>query len=118
MIVEEIMNQDVVTLHPNDTIETAIRTIRTKGIRHIPIVDQNNHVVGIISDRDVRDASPSILDEQVSLDMLQQPLELIMKHPVMTCHPLDFVEEIATLFLKIKLAVFLLQRLEVSWNHF
>lgn len=35
MIVEEIMNQDVVTLHPNDTIETAIRTIRTKGIRHI-----------------------------------------------------------------------------------
>lgn len=109
MIVEEIMNQNVVTLHPNDTIETAIRTIRTKGIRHIPIVDQNNHVVGIISDRDVRDASPSILDEQVSLDMLQQPLELIMKHPVMTCHPLDFVE-IATLFLKIKLAAFLLQR--------
>ena len=49
MIVEEIMNQNVVTLHPNDTIETAIRTIRTKGIRHIPIVDQNNHVVGIIS---------------------------------------------------------------------
>lgn len=98
MIVEEIMNQDVVTLRPNDTIETAIRTISTKGIRHIPIVDQNNHVVGIISDRDVRDASPSILDEQVSLDMLKQPLELIMKHPVMTCHPLDFVEEIATLF--------------------
>lgn len=103
MIVEEIMNQDVVTLHPNDTIETAIRTIRTKGIRHIPIVDQNNHVVGIISDRDVRDASPSILDEQVSLDMLKQPLELIMKHPVMTCHPLDFVEEIATLFFENKI---------------
>ncbi|WP_000634584.1 CBS domain-containing protein, partial [Bacillus cereus] len=103
MIVEEIMNQNVVTLHPNDTIETAIRTIRTKGIRHIPIVDQNNHVVGIISDRDVRDASPSILDEQVSLDMLQQPLELIMRHPVMTCHPLDFVEEIATLFFENKI---------------
>ena len=31
MIVEEIMNQNVVTLHPNDTIETAIRTIRTKA---------------------------------------------------------------------------------------
>ena len=102
MIVEEIMNQDVVTLYPNDTIETAIRTIRTKGIRHIPIVDQNNHVVGIISDRDVRDASPSILDEQVPLAMLKQPLDLIMKQPVMTCHPLDFVEEIATLFLKTK----------------
>ena len=51
--------------NPNDTHE-----------RHSAhsIVDQNNHVVGIISDRDVRDASPSILDEQVSIDMLQQPL--------------------------------------------
>ena len=96
MIVEEIMNQNVVTLHPNDTIETAIRTIRTKGIRHISNCHQNNHVVGIIDD--VRDASPSILDEQVSIDMLQQPLELIMKHPVMTCHPLDFVEKLLLYF--------------------
>lgn len=110
MIVEEIMNHDVITLQPDDTIETAIRTIRTKGIRHIPIVGHNNNVVGIISDRDVRDASPSILDEEVSKDMLKQPIQLIMKQPVMTCHPLDFVEEIATLFLKIKSAVFLLQR--------
>lgn len=103
MIVEEIMNQDVIALHPDDTIETAIRTIRTKGIRHIPIIDQNTQIVGIISDRDVRDASPSILDEQVSLDMLKQPLHLIMKHPVRTCHPLDFVEEIATLFFENKI---------------
>lgn len=35
--------------------------------------------------------------------MLKQPLELIMKHPVMTCHPLDFVEEIATLFFENKI---------------
>ncbi|EEL48944.1 acetoin utilization AcuB family protein [Bacillus cereus] len=103
MIVEEIMNHDVITLRPDDTIETAIRTIRTNGIRHIPIVGQNNNVVGIISDRDVRDASPSILDEEVSLDMLKQPIQLIMKQPVMTCHPLDFVEEIATLFFENKI---------------
>lgn len=31
MIVEEIMNQNVVTLHPNDTIETAIERYARKA---------------------------------------------------------------------------------------
>lgn len=103
MIVEEIMNQNVTTLRPTDTIETALRTLAAHSIRHIPVVNEQYEVVGIISDRDVRDASPSILDEHVSKDALQEPIERIMKHPVMTCHPLDFVEEIATLFFENKI---------------
>ncbi|WP_440602439.1 acetoin utilization AcuB family protein [Bacillus sp. GB_SG_008] len=103
MIVEEIMNQNVTALCPNDTIETALRTLAAKSIRHIPVVNEKYEVVGIISDRDVRDASPSILDEHVSKDALNEPVERIMKHPVMTCHPLDFVEEIATLFFENKI---------------
>ncbi|PGZ96619.1 acetoin utilization protein AcuB [Bacillus pseudomycoides] len=103
MIVEEIMNQNVTALRPTDTIETALRTLAAKNIRHIPVVNEKYEVVGIISDRDVRDASPSILDEHVSMDALKEPIERIMKHPVMTCHPLDFVEEIATLFFENKI---------------
>ncbi|ENQ3079162.1 TPA: acetoin utilization AcuB family protein [Bacillus pseudomycoides] len=103
MIVEEIMNQNVTSLRPTDTIETALRTLAAHSIRHIPVVNEQYEVVGIISDRDVRDASPSILDEHVSKDALQEPIERIMKHPVMTCHPLDFVEEIATLFFENKI---------------
>ncbi|MGG2064026.1 acetoin utilization AcuB family protein [Bacillus sp. S14(2024)] len=103
MIVEEIMNQNVTALRPTDTIETALRTLAAKSIRHIPVVNEKYEVVGIISDRDVRDASPSILDEHVSKDALKEPIERIMKHPVMTCHPLDFVEEIATLFFENKI---------------
>ncbi|MFD0770577.1 acetoin utilization AcuB family protein [Bacillus sp. CGMCC 1.60114] len=103
MIVEEIMNQNVTALRPTDTIETALRTLAAKSIRHIPVINEKYEVVGIISDRDVRDASPSILDEHVSKDALKEPIERIMKHPVMTCHPLDFVEEIATLFFENKI---------------
>ena len=73
MIVEEIMNRNTTTLSPKDTIETALRTLAEKGIRHIPIVNNEHEVVGIISDRDVRDACPSILDKPVSMDSLQQP---------------------------------------------
>ncbi|HDX9578005.1 TPA: acetoin utilization AcuB family protein [Bacillus pseudomycoides] len=103
MIAEEIMNQNVTTLRPTDTIETALRTLAAHSIRHIPVVNEQYEVVGIISDRDVRDASPSILDEHVSKTALKEPIERIMKHPVMTCHPLDFVEEIATLFFENKI---------------
>lgn len=103
MIIEEIMNRTVITLRPTDTIETALRTLNEKSIRHIPIVNEEYEVVGIISDRDVRDASPSILDASVSMDTLSLPIERIMKHPVMTCHPLNFVEEIATLFFEHKI---------------
>ncbi|MCM3734353.1 acetoin utilization AcuB family protein [Bacillus cytotoxicus] len=103
MIVEEIMNQNVTTLRPTDTIETALRTLAAHSIRHIPVVNEQYEVVGIISDRDVRDASPSILDEHVSKTALKEPIERVMKHPVMTCHPLDFVEEIATLFFENKI---------------
>ncbi|MFI8708167.1 acetoin utilization AcuB family protein [Bacillus sp. NPDC077411] len=103
MIVEEIMKQNVTTLRPTDTIETALRTLAAHSIRHIPVVNEKYEVVGIISDRDVRDASPSILDEHVLKDSLKEPIERIMKHPVMTCHPLDFVEEIATLFFENKI---------------
>ena len=53
MIVEEIMNQNVVTLHPNDTIKQQSNDTHERHSAH-SIVDQNNHVVGIISDRDVR----------------------------------------------------------------
>lgn len=98
MIIEEIMNQSLTTLNPDDTIETALRTLTEKNIRHIPIVNKKYEIVGIISDRDIRDASPSILDKNISMDTLTLPIKHIMKHPVMTCHPLDFVEEIATLF--------------------
>ncbi|ENQ3107860.1 acetoin utilization protein AcuB [Bacillus sp. 491mf] len=103
MIVEEIMNPNVTTLRPTDTIETALRTLAAHSIRHIPVVNEQYEVVGIISDRDVRDASPSILDEHVSKDSLKEPIERIMKYPVMTCHPLDFVEEIGTLFFENKI---------------
>ncbi|MCP8967475.1 acetoin utilization AcuB family protein [Ectobacillus ponti] len=95
MIVEEIMKSDAATLRPSDTIATALRILASKGIRHIPIVNGENEVVGIISDRDVRSASPSILDQNVSMAALEQPVERIMTAPVITCHPLDFVEEVA-----------------------
>jgi acetoin utilization protein AcuB len=98
MIVEEMMTTDVITLSPNDSIAKAIKVLHQFNIRHIPIVNDQLQLVGIISDRDVRDASPSIFHRDVHIEDLQKPLKEIMKSDVITAHPLDFVEEIAAIF--------------------
>lgn len=98
MIVEEIMKTEVETLRAEDTIEKAIKTLREKKIRHIPIVDDQNSIIGIVSDRDVKDGTPSIFQKGKAAEELNNPLKLIMKTNVITGHPLDFVEEAAALF--------------------
>lgn len=95
MIIEQIMQNNVISLKEEDEIEKACDYIYKHGIRHIPIIDSNNHVVGIVSDRDVRDARPSIFHANDHLDDLKKPVSSIMKRDVITGHPLDFVEEVA-----------------------
>ncbi|ASB87899.1 acetoin utilization AcuB family protein [Bacillus sonorensis] len=98
MIVEKIMKRDVVTLSRTDTIEEAIRRMRTFHIKHLPVVNERGTVVGVVTDRDVKTASPSIFSQNSSADDLQKPVELIMSTDVVTGHPLDFAEEISAVF--------------------
>ncbi|WLR44202.1 acetoin utilization AcuB family protein [Bacillus carboniphilus] len=98
MIVEQIMRKEVSTLGPHDTIEKAIEVMGKEDIRHIPIIDKHGILVGIISDRDIRDASPSIFELVNEKQFLSRPIEDIMKWDVITGHPLDFVEEISAIF--------------------
>ena len=47
-----IMTTDVITLEPKDLMEDAKRIFNSNNIHHIPIVDIENKVVGIISIQD------------------------------------------------------------------
>jgi acetoin utilization protein AcuB len=98
MIIEQIMKTNVEILTPANTIGDAVKMLKHKKIRHIPIIDKNRKVVGIVTDRDIRDASPSIFHANEHLEDLQKPISTIMKTNVITGHPLDFVEEVAALF--------------------
>jgi len=59
MYVKTIMKKDPVTIHPDASFYEARTLIRDKGIRHLPVVDKKNHIVGILTDRDIRTAAPS-----------------------------------------------------------
>ncbi len=97
MLVEELMSKKVITLKATNTIEEAVKELRKHRIRLIPIVDDNNGVLGMVSSRNVRDASPSIFDETTTNDDWQKPLSAIMA-PTLVAHPLDFVEDAAAMF--------------------
>ncbi|MFO1444161.1 acetoin utilization AcuB family protein [Bacillus sp. Bva_UNVM-123] len=93
MIVEEIMRTNVATLTEENTIAEAVKLMGEKKIRHLPIINSKRQLVGLVTDRDIRDASPSIFDTEKFKEELQNPLKVIMKTDVITGHPLDFVEE-------------------------
>jgi len=98
MIVEEIMKSNVSTLNSDNTIADAISLMKAKRIRHLPVIDSENHIIGLVSDRDIKDATPSIFQSEDHKDVLQKSIKEIMKTKIITAHPLDFVEEISAVF--------------------
>ncbi|MEH7353670.1 acetoin utilization AcuB family protein [Neobacillus drentensis] len=104
MIIEEIMKTDVATLFPTDTIADAMNVMEARKIRHIPIVNDEGHLMGLLTVAKIRDATPSIFHANEHPEDLKKPLETIMERNVITGHPLDFVEEVAGLFYEHKIS--------------
>jgi acetoin utilization protein AcuB len=98
MIIEHIMKRNVITVKDTSTIKEAMQLLEMYQIRHIPIINENQKLVGIVSDSDIRDASPSIFHFTDHLEDFHKPISTIMKKNVITAHPLDFVEAVSTLF--------------------
>lgn len=98
MLIEEIMVRDVQTLLMTNTVKDALDLMRTKKIRHIPVMDESKTLVGVITDRDIKEATPSSLTIEKDSKLYDTQLSMIMtKYPI-TGHPMDFVEESALLF--------------------
>jgi len=51
--VEEVMTRKLITCHADDSIENALKAMAQYQLRRIPVVDDNNRLVGIISQADV-----------------------------------------------------------------
>jgi acetoin utilization protein AcuB len=57
--IREKMQKKPFTINPDASFYEARALIRDKGIRHLPVVDKGGHLVGLITDRDIREAAPS-----------------------------------------------------------
>ena len=63
--VSNFMTQKVLTAHPNDGVRHTFFRMREDNVRHFPVIDDDNNLVGIISDRDLR--RPEWVDEAPDL---------------------------------------------------
>ena len=50
---QTIMKKDVVTLRPHDTLDTAIARMVERDITGIPVVNEDNTLAGIITEKDI-----------------------------------------------------------------
>jgi acetoin utilization protein AcuB len=55
----ERIQRNPVTIHPDASFFEARSLIHDKGIRHLPVVDKENRLVGIVTESDIREAGPS-----------------------------------------------------------
>jgi acetoin utilization protein AcuB len=68
MKVKDVMTKDPITIDPEAAVGTALDVMRTKHIRHLPVVDGTGTLIGIVTDRDLRHAALApALDEYLSV---------------------------------------------------
>ncbi|HIJ82639.1 MAG: CBS domain containing rane protein [Magnetococcales bacterium] len=56
MIVEDVMTRNVRTARKDDTIRTVADIICSQKISGLPVIDEDNHLVGVISEKDILNA--------------------------------------------------------------
>ncbi len=100
MFVSDWMTRKVFTVNPDNSISDAIKLIKEKGIKHVPVI-KDDKLKGILSDRDIKDFSPS---KATTLDIYELHYLLartkvkdVMKTKVFTTAPDTPVEEAAML---------------------
>jgi acetoin utilization protein AcuB len=59
MLVRERMTVNPVTTTPDTTVPDALRLMRERKIRRLPVLDSQGQLIGIVSDKDLLLASPS-----------------------------------------------------------
>jgi len=59
MFVKSKMERNPITINPEASFYEARKLIHEEGIRHLPVVDNKERLVGLVTDRDIREAGPS-----------------------------------------------------------
>ncbi|RMD51422.1 MAG: CBS domain-containing protein [Ignavibacteria bacterium] len=93
MLVEKWMTKKVITVDQKEALSEAINILKRNKIRRMPVLD-GDKLVGIVSDRDLKEASPS---KATSLDIweLHYLMTKIKVKDIMTRNPIT-IEKSAT----------------------
>ena len=104
MKVEEIMAKRVVTVEMDDTLDVIRNIFKKARFHHLVVIEGENEVVGVISDRDMlKELSPYLetsAEQERDLATLTRKAHQIMSHQPIFASPKDSIEKAAELFLE------------------
>jgi acetoin utilization protein AcuB len=104
MNLQGIMHSQPVTVSPEDTMNAAIRKMKEQNFKHLPVVDRSGDLVGIVTDRDLKRASPSdatLLEVHELLYLVEKvKVSQVMTKKPITAPPETKIEDGAGLMVK------------------
>jgi len=95
----EKIQKNPITISPEASFYEVRNLIHEKGVRHVPVVDKNNILVGIVTDRDIREAAPSdatllsVQELNYLLGKLKVASFMTPKDKLITINPDTIIEE-------------------------
>jgi acetoin utilization protein AcuB len=97
--IREKIQKNPVMISPEASFYEARNLIHEKGVRHLPVVDKDNMLVGIVTDRDIRKAAPSdatllsVQELNYLLGKLKVSSFMTPKDKLITINPDTIIEE-------------------------
>ncbi len=111
MFIDKSMTKNVISVHPDTSVLEARELLKQHRIRHLPVVEEDRRVIGIITDRDVRTALPSpFLGEEETRKERERfeslkVKDIMTRNPV-TISPMNTLEDVILLMQKMRVGAF------------
>lgn len=106
MLIKDWMSSDIISAQEDTSMMKASKMMKDAGIRRLPVVNAQGRLMGIVTDRDIKEASPS---KATSLDvhelyylLSEIKVKDIMTPKPFTVHVTDTVEKAAVVMLEKK----------------
>jgi acetoin utilization protein AcuB len=104
------MTSKLITVKHGDSVKEAFSLMRGKGIRHLPVRDNEEKIIGILSERDVQRAlnvkKAGLYEQEITLDE-NLKVEDFMSWPVYMVSEETSIERVAEEMLAQKISAFL-----------
>jgi acetoin utilization protein AcuB len=111
MFIDASMTRDVISVDQDAGILEAKVLMSKHRIHHLPVVDKDNTLIGIVTDRDILRALPSAFldDQEIQRDnerLAQAKIKDIMSKNVYTVSPTNTLEDALLLMEKVPVGAF------------
>lgn len=107
LVVRDLMTDVVFTLVPHDNLESAAELMEIKHIRHLPVVDREGDLIGLVTQRDLARSMLGAIDDlpiSVRTEVLsRRRVREIMVTEIDTAEPDTDLREAAEMLLENKI---------------